>query len=64
MGLHTLYKDRDWHWFTSGASMQKVVSEAVAGGLLLPERRFDEPLYRSRVRRRYMDATVYILKNH
>lgn len=58
---YVIYENRDWHWFRGGESMKNAIRESLQDGSLVPVHRFEERLYRSRVRRRYTEANVYVL---
>ena len=59
---HVIYEDRDWSPFIGGNEMHRAISEAVEIGALKPVRSFDLRLYRSRVRRQFRPARVYVLE--
>jgi hypothetical protein len=60
---YIIYEDRDWHFFKGGNEMARAVREAIASGTLIPERKFNERLYTSRLKRTYKETTVYVLRH-
>lgn len=59
---YVIFDDRDWSDFYGGSAMSSSVKGAIGKGMLLPVHASRERLYSSRIRRKFTETTVYVLR--
>ncbi len=59
---YVIFDDRDWSDFSGGSAMSSSVRAAIEKGMLVPVHESRERLYSSRIRRRFSETTVYVLR--
>lgn len=59
---YVIFDDRDWSDFYGGSAMSSSVRSAIGKGMLVPVYESRERLYSSRIRRKFSETTVYVLK--
>jgi hypothetical protein len=59
---YVIFDDRDWSDLYGGSAMSSLVRGAIGSGTLVPVHESRERLYSSRIRRRFSETTVYVLR--